>query len=254
MAVPVESALCAGAPWCYISCGTWALMGMEVARPVITDRCARLNFTNEAGVGGTTRLLKNIAGLWLLQECRRVWRQHGQEYSWSELVGLAVEAPALECLVNPDDPGFLTPEEMPQAIREACRASGQSIPESPGAVIRCALESLALKFRQVLGWLEEITGSRIAMIHIVGGGAQNELLCQMTADACNIPVAAGPVEATAIGNLMMQAVAAGEVVSIAEARGVIRSSFNIVHYDPHREPAWDDAWERFRSLFPPLST
>jgi rhamnulokinase len=234
--------------WCYISSGTWSLMGVEVPRPVINDACRELNFTNEGGVGGTTRLLKNIAGLWLVQECRRVWNQADKNYSWDDLARLADQAAPLAAVINPDDARFLSPVNMPEAIREFCRRTNQKPPERDGAIIRCALEGLALKYRQVLGWLEQLVGGRIETIHIVGGGVQNRQLCQMAADACNRSVLAGPIEATAIGNLMMQAVAAGDVGSIAEAREVIRRSFEVTIYEPRNTAAWDETYGRFMSL------
>jgi rhamnulokinase len=232
--------------WCYISSGTWSLMGVETGAPIINERCRQLNFTNEGGVGGTTRVLKNIAGLWLVQECRRVWQQDGQPWSWDTLVGLAEQSAALRSLINPDAAEFVAPTDMPSSICGFCQRSGQPIPDTPGAVMRCALESLALRYRMVLQWLESLLGSRLATIHIVGGGSQNRLLCQMTADACARPVMAGPVEATAIGNLLLQAVAARDLGSIADAREVIRQSFPIVEYLPGDPSPWDDACERFR--------
>jgi len=234
--------------WCYISSGTWSLMGVEVPRSVINDACRQLNFTNEGGVGGTTRLLKNIAGLWLVQECRRVWNQAGKNHSWDDLTRLADQAAPLAAVINPDDTSFLSPPSMPEAIREFCRRTGQKPPENEGAIVRCALEGLALKYRQVLGWLEQLIGGRIETIHIVGGGVQNRRLCQMAAGACNRVVIAGPIEATAIGNLMMQAVAAGDVASIAEAREVIRRSFEVTMYEPRNTSAWNDAYQRFVGL------
>jgi rhamnulokinase len=249
MAVPALGAPTAQPRWCYISSGTWSLMGVELPAPVITDTCYRLNFTNEGGVGGTIRLLKNLAGLWLVQECRRIWAQAGRQYSWDQLVALASQAPAFRSLINPDDARFLAPKDMPEAIREYCRVTGQVQPDDEGAVIRCALESLALAYRQTLGWLEQLTGGPIATIHIVGGGTNNRLLCQMAADACHRLVIAGPVEATAAGNVMMQAQAAGDVQSIAAAREVIGSSFDVQRYEPHDSGAWDEAFARFRSLF-----
>jgi rhamnulokinase len=220
-------------------------MGVEVARPIINDKCLALNFTNEGGVGGTTRLLKNICGLWLVQECRRVWSEQGTTYSWDYLTQQAAEARPLVSLINPDDPRFLAPANMPETIRDYCRCTNQHVPEGEGELIRCALESIALKYRQVLGWLEELTSGRIGTIHIVGGGTQNRQLCQMAADACNRRVVAGPVEATAIGNLMVQAIATGEVGSIAEARDVIRRSFSVETYEPREVRAWDEAYGRF---------
>ena len=236
--------------WCYISSGTWSLMGVEVPNPVINDRCLELNFTNEGGVGGTIRVLKNICGLWLVQECRRIWGLAGQKYDWAQLVSMAESEPALRCHITPDDVRFNAPENMPQSIADFCGATNQPIPENAGQVIRCALESLALRYRQCLGYLEQLTGGRIDTIHVVGGGTNNRLLCQMTADACGRVVVAGPVEATAIGNVMMQAVAAGEVGSIAEARELIRSSFAVEQYEPRRGQSgdWDAAYAKFETL------
>jgi rhamnulokinase len=248
LAVPAASKPGERPDWCYISSGTWSLMGVEVPKPVINDKCAALNFTNEGGVGGTTRLLKNICGLWLVQECRRVWSQAGTTYSWEHLTQAAAASRPLVSFINPDKSSFLTPGDMPQAIRDFCRQSGQPVPDDEGAVIRCALESLALQYRRVLGWLEELIGGRINTIHIVGGGTQNRQLCQMAADACQRPVIAGPIEATAIGNLIMQILAAKEIGSIAEAREMVRQSFPVEEYQPKNAAAWEDAYQRFLKI------
>ena len=248
MAVPASGGPSEHPNWCYISSGTWSLMGAEIPAPVITDKCREFNFTNEGGVGGTTRLLKNIGGLWLVQECRRIWKQEGHELGWSELVDRASASPAFVSLINPDAPAFVAPANMPEAIREYCGASGQVQPESVGAVIRCALESLALRYRMVLNWIQDLTGSNIDTIHIVGGGTQNRLLCQMAADACHCRVVAGPVEATAIGNVMMQVLASGEVSSIEQAREVVRNSFAVEEFTPVQTQRWDDAYVRFEKL------
>lgn len=248
MAVPAAGDAVERPNWCYISSGTWLLMGVEVPRPVINEDCRRLNFTNEGGVGGTIRLLKNITGLWLLQECRRVWRQAGRDLSWEEINRLVEAAAPLAALVNPDDPAFLSPADMPRALQEFCRRSGQRPPESEGAIARAAIESVALKARWVLGGLERLIGGPIGVIHIVGGGTQNRALCQAIADACARPVLAGPVEATAIGNLMTQAIAAGAVGSIGEARQIVRESFPIESYEPRETPAWNEAYQRFLTL------
>ena len=248
MAVPATGTASAQPDWCYISSGTWSLMGIETTRPIINDLCRTLNFTNEGGVGNTIRLLKNIAGLWLVQECRRSWQQAGRAYDWDTMIAQAAAAPPLRSLIDPDHSDFVAPGDMPTAIREFCRRSGQPIPESDGATIRTALESLALRYRMVLNWLCDLSGSPIETIHIVGGGAQNELLCQMAADACNRRVIAGPVEATAIGNLMMQAVACGDLGSIAEARQVVGESFAVRTYLPTNSDPWDEAYCRFAAL------
>lgn len=248
MAVPAAPEAVERPNWCYISSGTWLLMGVEVPRPVINEDCRRLNFTNEGGVGGTIRLLKNITGLWLLQECRRVWRQAGRDLSWEEINRLVEAAPPLAALVNPDDPAFLSPADMPRALQDFCRRSGQRPPEGEGAIARAAIESVALKARWVLGGLERLIGGPIGVIHIVGGGTHNRALCQAIADACARPLLAGPVEATAIGNLMTQAIAAGAVGSIGEARQIVRESFTVEHYEPRETPAWNEAYQRFLML------
>jgi rhamnulokinase len=226
-------------------------MGVECSKPVINDEVGRLNFTNEGGVNDTIRLLKNIAGLWLVQECRRIWKLEGREFGWEGLVRMAEQAPPLVSLIDPDDPSFVAPKDMPEAIREYCRRTGQPVPDSEGAIVRTALESLALRYRAVLGWLRQLTGGDIQTIHIVGGGTQNRLLCEMAADACNCRVVAGPVEATAIGNIMMQAVAAGDIETIAEARSIIRNSFDVEEYTPRRPEPWDEAFGRFETLTSP---
>lgn len=244
LAVPAE----ANSTWCYISSGTWSLMGVETPRPVINDLCRRLNFTNEGGVAGSIRLLKNITGLWLLQECRRAWAVEGRDLSWEQLNQLSDAAPPRAALINPDEPAFMAPASMPQAIREFCHRTGQTPPGDEGAVIRCALESLALKCRLVLSWLEQLTSGRLETIHIVGGGAQNRRLCQYTADACGRRVVAGPVEATATGNIAMQAIADGALSSVSQAREVIRRSFSVEEYQPQDTTAWDEAFVRFEAL------
>ena len=247
-AVPAASKPGQRPDWCYISSGTWSLMGVETPQPVINDRVYQLNFTNEGGIGGTTRLLKNIAGLWLIQECRRIWKETGRDYAWEELSRRAGDRPALAALINPDHPSFVAPDNMPAAIADFCTKAGQTAPATDGAIIRCALESLALRYRMVLGYLEELIGGRMETIHIVGGGAQNRLLCQMTADATGRRVVAGPVEATAIGNLMVQAVACGAIKDIAQSREIIRTSFEVQEYRPKQTAMWDEAYERFEPL------
>lgn len=248
MAVPAQSRPGEMPDWCYISSGTWSLMGVEVPEPMVTEEVFRENFTNEGGVGGTTRLLKNIAGLWLVQECRRIWQRDGHDYGWSTLVDLARKSLPLQSFIYPDHGDFLAPEEMPATIQDFCRATSQPVPDGPGAIVRCALESLALRYREVLEILESFVGRRIETIHIVGGGTQNQLLCQMAADACDRTVVAGPVEATALGNLAMQAVSLGLCDSIAQARQRISGSFELATYRPQTHGAWDEAYSRFKSL------
>jgi len=234
--------------WACISSGTWSLMGAEIALPLVSEQVLQHNFTNEGGVAGTIRFLKNIMGLWLVQECRRAWERAGKTYTYEDLVRLAEVAPPLASLVDPDHASFMLPPSMPQALADFCTGTGQPAPVEPGAVVRCALESLALKYRCVLARLEELLGTRLDTIHIVGGGSQNTILCQLTADACNRPVVAGPVEATAIGNVLVQALGLGLVGSLAEAREVVRQSFDVRCFEPREPQRWEEAYGRFNEL------
>ena len=234
-AVPAQ-----GTSWCYISSGTWSLMGAELPAPLISDKVQEYNFTNEGGVGGTIRFLKNIMGLWLVQECRRAWERGGQTYSYDDLTRLAEAAPAFASLVVPDHASFMLPPSMPTALAEFCRRTGQPVPAEPGACVRCALESLALRYRWVLERLEELLGHRLEVVHVVGGGCQNTLLCQFTADACHRLVVAGPVEATAIGNVLVQALGLGVIGSLAEAREVVRQSFEVRTFQPQLPQRWNE--------------
>ncbi len=237
-----------GEGWAYISSGTWSLMGAELPAPLVTDAALEANFTNEGGVAGTTRFLKNIMGLWLVQECRRAWEKAGQAYTYDELVRLAEAAPAFASLVAPDDPSFLLPPNMPAALADFCRKTGQPVPADAGAFVRCCLESLALKYRWVLTKLEGLMGRRLDVIHVVGGGSQNALLCQWTADACGRPVLAGPVEATALGNVLVQATGLGLLGSLADGREVVRRSVGLTAYEPREPDRWQGPWERFTNL------
>ncbi len=233
----------------YISSGTWSLMGTELSEPLINPDSERLNLTNEGGAMNTIRFLKNIMGLWLIQESRRQWRREGNEYSFAQMEAWAKECKPLQSLIDPDDASFATPGNMPERIREFCRRTGQHVPESVGEVVRCIYESLALKYRKTAESIEDLMGKRAKVIHVVGGGTKDKFLSQMTADACGIPVAAGPEEATAIGNLMMQAIAAGEVANLSEARQVVAASFELKHYEPTSDRGvWDEAYERFCAL------
>ncbi len=232
----------------YISSGTWSLMGVETPQPILTEEALTLNFTNEGGVGNTIRFLKNIAGLWLLQECQRQWQREGQTYTWEDLLKLAEQAQPFLSLLDPDAPDFLSPGNMPAIIRAYCQRTGQPQPESVGAVGRCCLESLALKYRLVLESLERLVGRRLETIRVVGGGSQNHLLCQFTADACERPVVAGPVEATALGNIMIQAIATGRLPDVATGRQAIAASVPRRHFEPRASAAWQDAMARFRGL------
>jgi rhamnulokinase len=237
-----------GDSWAFISSGTWSLLGAELSRPLVTDAALAANFTNEGGVAGTTRLLKNIMGLWLVQECRRCWQKAGNPYEYDELVRLAEAAPPFGAFVDPDDPAFLLPDHMPDAVCKSCARTGQRPPSEPGAVVRCCLESLALKYRWVLEKLEGLIGRRLEVIHVVGGGSQNALLCQWTADATGRPVLAGPVEATALGNVLVQMMGLGIIGSLAEGREIVRRSVEVKTYEPRDTGRWDEHYQRFAEL------
>ncbi len=250
-AVPTTSRATDPPDWCYLSSGTWSLLGVEVPRPVINAETYKHNFTNEGGVDGTTRLLKNIMGLWLVQECRRTWARAGREFTYEELIPRAETARPFASLVDPDDLSFLPPGDMPARIAAFCAKTGQSLPQSEGEFIRCALESLALKYRWTIERLEEIVGTTIKTIHVVGGGSKNALLCQFTADACGRPVMAGPVEATAMGNVLIQAMGRGRIGSLGDLRAVVARSFPVTLYEPRNTQAWDEAAGRFAGLLSP---
>jgi rhamnulokinase len=232
----------------YISSGTWSLMGIETAQPIINEMSQRLNFTNEGGVANTIRLLKNIAGLWLLQEARRQWQREGHNYSWDDLMAQARAAEPFRALLNPDAADFLAPGQMVDAIRAYCTRTGQPAPETVGQVVRCCLESLALRYRGVLEALEQLAGHRLETLRIVGGGCLNRLLSQFAADACRRPVVTGPVEATALGNVMVQAIATGHLASLEEGRAAIAASITQEQFDPGPDAGWDDAYARFLKL------
>ncbi len=231
-----------------ISSGTWSLLGTELSAPIVTDEARRLNFTNEGGVDGTVRLLKNICGLWLLERCRKDWQSEGRATEYQELLAQAAVEPPLQHLINPDDSSFVLPQHMPQAIAEFCSRSGQAKPTAPGQVTRAILESLALRYREVLQSLESLVGTKFQEIRIVGGGSRIDLLNQFTADATGRRVLAGPVEATALGNLAMQMVATGAVATLSEARNLISTSFPARVFEPRETVRWNEAYERFLAL------
>jgi rhamnulokinase len=232
----------------YISCGTWALIGVELDAPLINEDALTSNFTNEGGVCDTIRFLKNCAGLWLVQECRRQWAREGEDLSYSQLTELAAAEPAFKYVVDPDDPGFISPGDMPARIVEFCCRTGQEAPATKGAIVRCALDSVALKYRYVLERLEQMLGRRLDPIHMMGGGTQNRLLCRLTADVTGRTVLAGPIEATAIGNILMQAIATGEIASLAQGREIVRSSFPLETYQPQRQERMETIWPLFTRL------
>lgn len=238
----------AGENWAFISSGTWSLLGAELAQPRIDEEVRARNFTNEAGFGGTTRFLKNIVGLWILQECQRTWKEQGHSTDYQELNRQASEAEPFRSLIDPRAPVFLKPDGMPEKVAEFCRRTGQPVPETPGQYARCIFESLAFLYRTELGVLEDLTGRKVARLHIVGGGSQSALLNQLTADAIGRPVLAGPVEATAIGNVLVQAIALGELSSLAHARQVVRASFPCQEFAPKPSAALMDAAARFEAI------
>ncbi|MER5261798.1 rhamnulokinase family protein [Actinosynnema sp. NPDC002837] len=238
--VPAEP----GTNFAYISSGTWSLVGVELDAPVLSDAARAANFTNEVGVDGKIRFLRNVMGLWVLSESVRTWRAHGQEVDLPNLLAQAAEVPALRAVVDINAPEFLPPGDMPARIANACRQTGQEPPVTRAELVRCVLDSLALEYRRVVRKAAELTGRPIEVVHVVGGGARNELLCQSTADACGIPVVAGPVEATALGNVVVQARALGvELLDLATMRALIRSSHPVRRYTPSARAA---LWEETR--------
>jgi len=240
-----------GENWAYLSSGTWSLMGVEWPEPVISYQGRYLNFTNEIGFGGSVRLLKNIVGLWILQECKRDWEKLDKHFDYATLTKLAAEAPPFVSLINPTDPRFLAPDNMPAKIVEFCKETGQRTPVSTGAFVRCVLESLALFYRVTLRQLEMLTSRRIEKLHIVGGGSQNLLLNQFAANSLQIPVIIGPTECTALGNVLVQAIALGHLPSLAAAREVVRNSFEVKTLKPQAVVEWDAAFDRFEKLLAP---
>lgn len=242
-AVPAEDACFA-----YLSSGTWSLMGIESPVPVINEFTYANNITNEGGVEGTVRLLKNITGMWIIEQCLAAWRKKGYDYSYPEMVKIAETAPEFMAFINPDDAVFTCPADMPEAIRDYCRRSGQAVPQIHSEIIRIVFESLALKYRWVLGLFAEIAVNPIKRLHVIGGGSRNRLLNQFTANAICLPVIAGPAEATAIGNVMLQAKACGIVSSLAEMRGIIAANTNVETYHPVDTDKWQEAYDRFEKI------
>jgi len=242
-AVPAE-----GENWAYLSSGTWSLIGVELQEPILSERSRELNYTHEIGHGNTIRLLRNIIGLWIVQECRRNWEKQGTSYDYDTLTKLATEAEPFRSLINPDDQRFFNPDSMLDTIAGYCEETNQPVPDSPGAFVRCALESLALVYRSHLNEAEQLTGKTIDKLHIVGGGSKNALLNQLAANATGREVIAGPTEATALGNIAVQAIGLGHIQDLAAARQVIRESMDVESYQPQEPDAWQAAYERFTKL------
>lgn len=232
----------------FLSCGTWSLLGCELDAPVLTEQSRLLALSNEQGANGKVNYLKNIIGLWLIQESRRQWRREGQEYSYAELEKLALEAAPLRSFIDPDSPEFTPPGDIPGRVREFCRRTGQPVPETVGEIMRCIYESLALKYRFALDQLGQATGKHFSSLHILGGGTKDGLLCRMTADCTGIPVIAGPVEATALGNILIQLVALGEVKDIEEGRALIAAAEPVKRFAPSAQDDWNRAYETYKTI------
>ena len=232
----------------YLSSGTWSLLGVELDEPIINDTTRELNYTNEGGINNTVRLLKNIMGLWIQQECKRHWEKLGETVSFNELDEACAKAAPFSAVIDVDDATFFEPNNMPIKIQDYCRRTNQAVPETKGEILRLVMEGLALKYREAIEGLEKIVGYKIPALHIVGGGCKNKVLSQFTANAINRPVYAGPIEATAVGNLVTQLIAMGEIKDLAEARQVVRNSFPIEEYVPADVAAWEDAYNRYKKL------
>jgi rhamnulokinase len=233
----------------YLSSGTWSLMGIETKKAIINERSYELNFTNEGGIEGTTRFLKNICGMWLYERCRKEWPEEVRKLSHPELQGSAMQVEAFRSIINPDDKAFANPPSMIEAIQQYCRETGQTVPETPAEICRCIFDSLALRYRQVFLWLKEFATFELNVLHIIGGGSLNKFLNQFTADALGVEVLAGPQECTAIGNIMLQAKASGEVADIWAMRRIIANSVEMVPYHPTGDKAaWDQAYEKYLNV------
>jgi rhamnulokinase len=247
-ACAVASVPAEGEDWAYISSGTWSLMGVELSKPIINEESLTANFTNEGGVNKTFRFLKNIMGLWLLQSVRRVWIREGEELSYSEITKLAESAKPFQFFINPDYSSFLNPPNMVLAIQEYCRKTHQKVPETKGEIVRCILESLAFRYREVFENLEKILKRKIRILHIVGGGSQNTLLSQFTANILGIPVMTGPIEATAMGNIMIQAISKGAIKDISHGRNIIKNSFEPIIYKPKDTEIWEKEYQKYKEI------
>ena len=232
----------------FLSCGTWSLLGCELEEPVLTEQSRVLGLSNEIGANGKVNYLKNIIGLWLIQESRRQWPREGQEYSYADLERLALEAQPLRSFIDPDAPEFAPPGDIPGRVRDFCRRTGQPVPETVGQVMRCIYESLALKYRFALGHLTQPTGKKFSALHVLGGGTKDGLLCRMTAACTGIPVIAGPVEATALGNILIQLKALGQLESIAQGRELIARTEKVTRYEPQDHAGWEASYQTYETI------
>ena len=232
----------------FISCGTWSILGTELDSPIINETSQEYNMTNESGYNNTTTFMKNIIGLWLIQESRRQWNREGKDYSFSQLEQMALEAEPFTCFIDPDSPEFGAPGNIPQRIQQYCQRTGQRVPGTVGEIVRCINESLAMKYRYTFEQLKQCTNRNYSTMHMVGGGSQSMLLCQMTANACALKVIAGPVEATVLGNIAVQLVSQGEIESLTKARQIVASSEKVIEYKPQDIAVWDKQYEVFSEL------
>ena len=242
-AVPAESE-----DFAFLSSGTWSLFGTELKEPIVNEKSLTMNVTNEGGCDSSVGFLKNIIGLWLIQESRRHWNRNGSDYSYADLEKLALAAEPFKCFIAPDAPEFVPHGNIPQRVKDYCKKTGQPVPESVGEVMRCIYESLAMKYRLTLDDLEDCTGKTYPAIHVIGGGTKDTLLCQMTASSCNRKVVAGPIEATVLGNIAVQLMASGAVKNVAEARKIVKASEKTVEYSPVDADKWAEAYERFKAV------
>lgn len=239
-AVPCESG-----DFAFLSSGTWSLFGTELQKPIVNETSLKINITNEGGFGGTTGFLKNIIGLWLIQESRRQWQREGKDYSYADLEKLALSEDPFKCFIDPDAPEFVPQGNIPERVREFCRKTGQYVPESVGEIMRCIYESLAMKYRMTFEKLCECTGKDYPVIHVIGGGTKDGLLCRMTASSCGKTVKAGPIEATVMGNVAVQLMSDGTIGSISEARKAVAASESLKTYEPENTDEWIKAYESF---------
>jgi len=232
----------------YLSSGTWSLMGIETKEAIINERSYELNFTNEGGIEGTTRFLKNICGMWLYERCRKEWPEEVRKLSHPELQGSAMSVAPFRSIINPDDKAFANPSSMIEAIQQYCRDTKQAVPETPAEICRCIFDSLALRYRQVFTWLKEFASFDLNVLHVIGGGSLNKYLTQFTADSLGVEVLAGPQECTAIGNIMLQAKASGDVADIWAMRRIIAASVEMVKYEPKDKTLWDEGYEKYLEI------
>jgi rhamnulokinase len=247
-AVPADMEKYSSGEWAYLSSGTWSILGVELNKPLINNKVLKYNFTNEGGLNNSIRFLKNVTGMWIIQECKRIWENEGKELIWEDIVSEAKKAPQFQYLIDPNNPIFLNPKDMIIAIQKFCEDHNQKKPESIAEISRAIFESLAFKYKEVMENLEELIGKKIKILHIIGGGSSNQLLNQFTANALGIPIKVGPVEATAMGNILIQAYALGEINNINELRTIVQNSVDIKTLSPHDSNEWETNYKRYKKL------